>query len=241
MQKLLSTDKNTFEMTEFESIIKETDQQFYKAYNDFCITHGPTDNEVFAVMKDDIKINNFDHVVVKLNLNDGTITKFTRDHDKYIYSLLYNSAKDILITGGKDQSIYIYNCKTTELIHQTIVGKGSIHSLILKSNVLFVGASRRVSVYELCIDNDINNNNDSFINICEVNRIKHIELSPREDKVWLRTFVECGQFDFWLSGCNSNKIYNMSIDKEHISNIICKLAVILRQSYNKIIRFRRKN
>jgi hypothetical protein len=102
-----------------------------------------------------------------------------------------------------------------QLIRRVKVGKGIICSLLLKSNVLYVGGAQVVSVYSLDTtttndDNDETNNSKNIVS--DVTLFKHIQVET-DDKVYFKTFTECGQFDFWLGGSNSNKIYHLLIDR----------------------------
>lgn len=238
MYQLLNSNKLTFDFIDFENIRNKTQYQFYRTYSDSCIIQGPIDYEVFAIMKDDTKLNKYNHVVVKLNLNDGKVKKFSRDHNKYISSLLYSSDKNFLVTGEFNQLICIYNSITMEVIKQVFVHKGSIFSLFLKSNVLYIGGDNTISVYELCIKNHIKNNNDDGdrCSLNDINFIKHIQVtSQKEENICLNTISICEEYDFWLGGIKTNKIYNMLIDKQDISNLKSKLDVILRQLYKLTI------
>lgn len=232
VQKLLKTDQYKYEMTEFDYMINQTQQHFYRHDNNFCIAHGPSSNEMFVVMKDNVYKNGCDHVAARLNLGNGTVKKFTRDHDHYILSLLYIFGKDVLVTGGWDQSICLYNCRTMRLIKRVIVGQGEIGSLLMKSNMLFSGSYKIVSAYQfddMTLTKNMTNNPDL---ICDINLIKHIEVLPQaEDEIYFTTFTNCGKTEFWLSGGNSNKIHHLSIDQENNSNLISKLNVIISEFY----------
>lgn len=59
--------------------------------------------------------------------------------------------------------------------------------------------------------------------VSDVNLIKHIQISFEKDgNVCFYTFTDCNQFDFWLSGLNSNKIYHLSIDEKSNSDLRSK-------------------
>jgi WD40 repeat protein len=203
-------------------MIKQTTQQFYRENNDFCIAAGQH-NCVYLIMKDDTKINDCDHVAVKLDLSDGTVNKFSRDHDDEISSFLYNSDRNILITGGYDESICLYNCAKMKLIKRVIVDQGSIHSLLLKSNMLYIGAEGVMSVYLF------HNNNNNMSNyqkaVSDISLVCHIQVAPRtEEEVYLKTFTECGEFDFWFTADNSKKIYRVLADKQNNRDILYQLG-----------------
>lgn len=246
MKKLLSSKKKKqFYMTAFDEIIKKTEEMFYRENNDFCIANG-LNNNLFLVMKNHVKKNDCDHVAVQFNLDKKFVQKFITHHNKEIYALLYNSDRDILITGGYDQSICVYNCSTKKLIKQVIVEKGIIHCLLLKSNVLFIGGCNIVSIYLLDSPNnnnqrnDDNNNNNSHMDksqsnindVCDVSLITHIEILPQKNKkVNFITFTDCGDFDFWLSGNDSNKIYRVVFNQKYNSNLFRKSSLIISESY----------
>lgn len=245
MKQLLDINQPKMDMTKFNNLIYETQEKFYRNDNNLCITSGQTEDDIFVVMKD-IKKNECDHVAVQFNLKYGTINKFTRNHDNYINVLFYDLDKDILVTGGTDNSICVYNCRNMQLIKRVIVGQGSIYSLSLKLNVLYVGGCGVISMYELDSNIDFQNyENQSNMNISQsnyvhnVNLIKHIQiLSKTQQKINFRTFTQCGQFDFWLSGRNSNEIYQVSINKGNILNLTSKLTLILRLLHKFPIKYR---
>jgi hypothetical protein len=213
--------KQYHDITEFGHIIKQTTQKFYRDNNDFSIADGHN-NCVYLAMKHDIPIKGCSHVAVKLNLDDGTVKQFSRDHECYILSFVYNSAKNILVTGGWHQSIYLYNCATMKLIKQVVVGQGPIFSLILKSNMLYVGGCRIVSVYSFHNNSDVRRNYGSAES--DMSLVRHIQVAPQTcEEVYFTTLTECGQFDFWLGGYNSNKIYRVSVDQQSTPNVFPQL------------------
>lgn len=221
MKELLKKHEHNDKMDKFYHIIDEIKKEFYTDFSDFSITAGPNDDDVFLIMKDDNEINECHHVAVQLNLKTKVIQKFTRDHDKQIKSLLYNSMNDILITGGMDNSICAYNCTTKKLIKRVFVDKGIIYSLMMKFNILFVGCDKVLSMYSL---DSVNKNNKSMNDcsddtnshtVSDVILIEDIEVSPQTDKeVHYNILTNCGHFDLWMGGMNSNKIYRLKIDKE---------------------------
>lgn len=107
MKQLFKTNQQDYRIDEFKNIILQTQKQFYRIDNNFSVITNQTNNKVFMIMKDYKKINKCDHIAVQFDFNYRIIEKFTRYHDEYILSLIYNSDKDILITGGNDQSICV--------------------------------------------------------------------------------------------------------------------------------------
>lgn len=222
MDQLLNTNNKKIEINEFDTIINQTEQQFYRENNDSCVAHGSTDDDLFAIMKNDTIVNEQDNITVKLNLKNNTIQKFINHHNKQIKSLIYYSDGNTLITASVDHSICLYNSTTGILIKKFVEYQGTIMSLLLKSNILFVGGCSVVSMYKFHVDNNDNNST-----VSDMSLIEHFLLSSdSENKNYVQTFTECGHFDFWLGVLNSNKIFHLSIDKNNISKIISKLIVI---------------
>lgn len=185
-------------------MIKRTNQKFFRDNNKLCITFGSDENHVYLSMDNDIHINNCKHIAAKVNLSKKSAIKFSKDHEDEILSFLYHKSTKVLITGGKDKSFCVYNTCTMKLIQRIVVGKGEIHSLYFKSNILYVGAIQFISLYALDINLDNYDEN-------QIKLINHNEVSDQTVK--FTTITETGKNNFWIGGHCSNKIFNLLIKK----------------------------
>lgn len=207
MDRILTSSKDKFEITEFENIITQTEQEFFRSDNDSCMIFGENQNEVFLSMKladtDDKNPPVPDHIAAKVDLVTNEIVQLSKNHKTQILSYLLDTQTGLLITGGWDQHICVYNSSNLKFIKKILVGKGEIDALMLKQNSLFIGTLKFVSILNLT-----QINSDQI----QSELIKHIQLSNSD--VHLSSIAECGKYDLWLNGIMSNKIYRMTMTQD---------------------------
>jgi hypothetical protein len=148
MERILYFPDKYHQIIEFQDILNQTKQTFYRENNDFCIFSKFSENEVFLLTtKKNSKENNNTKVVAKLNLEKKSVETTPCVAPANIISLTYFDKTKTLIAGADDQFMYLYNSDSMKFFQKVSVGKGLVSSLFISDNTLYVGSNSFISVY----------------------------------------------------------------------------------------------